>query len=342
MPIRFRCGSCDAVLSIGRRKAGAVIHCPKCRRQVMVPAPPGDVKDGHPVSPPVAPDAPLPPAPVPATAAVEFAPPRRVRRPAYELILSLAAILIITAAYAYLAQSGVPKPGGPLGHGLGVVGFLMMLGTETLYSLRKRLRGFALGRLSVWLQVHIFTGIVGPFLVLLHSAGKFNGVAGVLTLLTVVVVVSGLIGRYIYTAVPRTLDGVEVAVQELEYQIADADRELQALGGDPLGKEALALAAEAPRHGWMLVLGRPFLRWRQQWSVRRMLLPLSAADPARAARLRRLLAERYRLQLQIHSLAGTRRLLALWHVFHVPLGVAVFTLAAVHIGAALYFATFLR
>ena len=38
----------------------------------------------------------------------------------------------------------------------------------------------------------------------------------------------------------------------------------------------------------------------------------------------------------------TRRLLALWHVFHVPLGVALFTLAFIHIGAALYYATFSR
>ena len=58
--------------------------------------------------------------------------------------------------------------------------------------------------------------------------------------------------------------------------------------------------------------------------------------------LKRLLAERFQLQLQIQSLAGARRLLALWHVFHIPLGVAVFTLAFIHIGATLYFATFLK
>ena len=43
------------------------------------------------------------------------------------------------------------------------------------------------------------------YLVVLHAGWKFNGLAGVLTLVTIVVVISGVIGRYIYTAVPRTL-----------------------------------------------------------------------------------------------------------------------------------------
>jgi hypothetical protein len=264
-------------------------------------------------------------------------PPQR-RRPAYELIFSLVAILLITGWYAYLARSGVPKASSALGHSLGIVGFLMMLGTETLYSLRKRgARGFTFGRMSVWLQCHIFTGIVGPYFVLLHSAGKFHGLAGILTLLTLLMVVSGFIGRYIYTAVPRTLDGVEVAVRDLEDQIAVADQQLQALGAP-----ALALAKETPQGGWLWVLGRSWLRWRQRRRLHRVVRGLGAAGRARAAQLERLLEERYRMQMQINSLAATRRLLALWHVIHIPLGAVLFTLAFVHIGAALYYATLLK
>jgi cytochrome b subunit of formate dehydrogenase len=54
------------------------------------------------------------------------------------------------------------------------------------------------------------------------------------------------------------------------------------------------------------------------------------------------LLERYQIWLQIHALATTRRLLALWHLLHVPLGVVLFTLALVHIVAALYYSTFLK
>jgi hypothetical protein len=151
---------------------------------------------------------------------------------------------------------------------------------------------------------------------------------------------SGFVGRYIYTAVPRTLEGVEVAVSELEERIARADGRLRALGVDPRETAALARAYEAPRPGWLLVLGRPLLRWRQRRRLRRAVRELGGADRKRTAQLEGLLAERYRLLLQIHSLAATRRLLALWHTLHVPLGAVVFTLAFLHVGAALYYAAF--
>jgi hypothetical protein len=196
--------------------------------------------------------------------------------------------------------------------------------------------------MSTWHQAHVFTGIVGPYLVLLHTGGKFYGLAGILTFLTVIIVVSGFIGRYIYTAVPRTLDGVEVAVGELEEQIARMDRQLGALGIDRLSQETRALLGGAPRKGWMLVFGRPWLRWRQKRYLRRLARALGAGGRAKTAQLVELLAEQQRLQMQIDSLAVSRRLLALWHVIHLPLGGVLFTLAFIHIGAALYYGTLLR
>src|SRR5262249_11755116 len=149
---------------------------------------------------------------------------------------------LITAWYAAEARHGVPRPSGRVGFGLGIAGFLLMLSTETLYSLRKHTSGFNRGPMSVWLQWHVFTGSVGPYLVLLHSGWKLHDLAGVLVLLTLVMVGSGFVGRYIFTAVPRTLEGVEVAVSELEERIARADQGLRALGVDPQETAALARA----------------------------------------------------------------------------------------------------
>ena len=49
--------------------------------------------------------------------------------------------------------------------------------------------------MSDWLAFHIFTGLVGPFMVLLHSSWKFQGLAGVVMLKTLMVLLSGFIGR---------------------------------------------------------------------------------------------------------------------------------------------------
>jgi hypothetical protein len=266
----------------------------------------------------------------------------RVGRYAIELLLALLAIVIITILYAIGTWNGIPGPGSLAGHGLGIVGFLLMLATETLYTLRKRLRGFHYGPTGIWLRVHVFTGIVGPYLVLLHTAGKLNGLAGVLTFVTVVVVLSGFVGRYIYTATPRTIEGVEVGVQELQRQIAETDAQLQAVGGH-LGEAARAiLDSETAGTGWVIVLARPYLRWRERRRVHAALEGLKGEDRARVESLERLLDDHYRLLLQAHSLVATRRLLALWHLFHVPMGGVLFTLAFIHVFAAVYYSTLLK
>ena len=127
-----------------------------------------------------------------------------------ELIASLLAVLAVTAVYAWFSRGGLPLSGSPVGHAMGVIGMTLMLATETLYSLRKRAKRVHFGRLHDWLSVHIFMGIFGPYLVLLHSAWTFNGLAGAAMLMTVLVVISGFVGRYIYTRIPRSADGSEL------------------------------------------------------------------------------------------------------------------------------------
>jgi hypothetical protein len=48
------------------------------------------------------------------------------------------------------------------------------------------------------------------------------------------------------------------------------------------------------------------------------------------------------LQRQLANLAWSRRLMAAWHAIHVPLGLAMFSAAFVHMAAAIYFATLLH
>ncbi len=178
-----------------------------------------------------------------------------------EFWLALFVNILITGIYLLVVYftRAIPPAGELFGHGMGILGFILMLMTETLYSLRKRSRVARWGKMSDWLQLHIFTGLVGPYMVLLHSSWKFHGLAGVTTLLTIIIVMSGFVGRYIYTRIPRTADGLEV-------------------------KGALSE----------------------------------------------------------QSLKQARRLLALWHTIHIPIGMALFISAFAHIGAAVYYVTFSR
>lgn len=268
---------------------------------------------------------------------------------ARELWWALAAIVVITVIYLLAARQlqGVPAASGLFGHGIGVLGFVLMLATETLYSLRKRSRLARWGRPASWLRFHIFTGLVGPYMVLLHSSWKFNGLAGLVMLITVVVVISGFIGRYIYTAVPRNADGLMLEAADVQVEIAAAEADLrQALAGQPAAVQTLAaqLAAPSPATAGpaMLVLGRPLLRWRQRQQWRSALRQLDPTARARARQMEALVARRQALQRQAASLASARRLLGVWHSVHIPLGMALFTAAFIHIIAAIYFATLLH
>jgi cell division protein FtsB len=268
---------------------------------------------------------------------------------ARELWWAAGAIVAITIVYLLVIGQlrGGAAASGLFGHGIGILGFVLMLATETLYSLRKRSRQARWGRTASWLRFHIFTGLVGPYMVLLHTSWKYNGLAGLATVLTLIVVASGFIGRYIYTAVPRTADGLMLEADDLQAQIAAAEAELQRwLANRPAMAPALArqLAAlpPAPQNQLMLVLGRAFTEWRDRWQWRREVGRLDAAGRAQARQLEALAARRRALQRQVASLATARRLLGVWHAIHIPIGMALFTAAFVHIAAALYYATLLH
>jgi hypothetical protein len=126
-----------------------------------------------------------------------------------ELAYAAAAIVAVTVLYgAASSQAGAfPAASSLVGHGIGVAGFVLMLLTASLYPLRKLRRDAGWGRTAGWLKLHMVTGLVGPYMVLLHTAMRFSGLAGFTMLLTLVVVASGVVGRYLYTRLPRTQQG---------------------------------------------------------------------------------------------------------------------------------------
>ncbi len=223
-----------------------------------------------------------------------------------ELWLAIVCMLLIGGLYGLVTiwYREIPEASGFFGHMIGVVGFILMLMTELFYSLRKRSRTARWGKMSDWLAFHIFTGLVGPFMVLLHSSWKFQGLAGAVMLMTIVIVVSGFVGRYIYTAVPRTVDGAEIQESMIAQGMAELDAEVKRM---ETYKDSN-----------------------------------SAKEQEIHQRVEELKEEREKLLRQMGSLARTRRRLAIWHTLHIPLGMALFTAAFIHIGAALYYATFLH
>ncbi len=266
-----------------------------------------------------------------------------------ELWMAFIAILFITLGYLFVAitMEGIPAASGFFGHSIGILGFILMLCTETLYTLRKRSRNARWGRMASWLQFHIFTGIVGPYMVLLHTSWKFNGLAGIALLLTIIVVFSGFLGRYIYTAVPRSVDGIEIEAGVLQSEIEQSRIALETwIAGQPESLRRLAQRLSAPsetnRNAIAAFFGRTLQDWAFRfhwWGEKRR---MDARARSQANHLEQLIRKQRTLRQQLNSLALARRLLALWHTVHIPIGMVLFTAAFIHMAAAIYYATLLR
>jgi hypothetical protein len=232
------------------------------------------------------------------------------------------------------------RPSGPVGQTLGVIGAALML-VPFLYMMRKRLvKSPWAGSLRIWLEVHLFCGIVGPVLVTFHSSFKFNGLVSAAYWAMVVVVASGFIGRYLYVRIPRTLRGTELSHAELDERANELLGELvEKTGKGPWLEKALELEwAVLPKGGRRslvsLLFGEIALRWRVRAFARQIRQSGLAAGEQRA--LIQVMTERALILRRLAYLQKTKAVFALWHVFHLPLVYLLLGIVILHVGLALY------
>ena len=260
----------------------------------------------------------------------------------YELEVSLFFVIVFSGVYIAYDILATPKGGHPFGHWLGIIGTLLMVMTETAYSLRKRTSWLNwAGPVRYWLSLHIVTGIVGPFMVLMHTGLQFRGLAGVSFFLTLLVVGSGFVGRYLYTALPRTISGVTTSRQALEREITAVSQRLAQFEVEKPERvqQFVAELSQRPvgRNPLLTVLGRSFYQWRFQRRLKRELKKMDQLAAEQKQQLSQMLTRRRDLQRQTEMLEAARRVMRIWHILHIPFGLTLFFSVALHIVAALYF-----
>lgn len=236
-----------------------------------------------------------------------------------ELVGGSLAAALATVAFLVWREGSTRWASGLPGHVLGAIGLALMLWAGVAYTWRKRRTAPGDSAMRGAMQSHIVAGLLGPYLVILHTGLAFHGVAGALTLLMVLVVASGVVGRAVFTAVPRQIglaEPVRMALLEGE------EARLEAALAD-LAREAAGTTAGEP--------------------------PDAAAATERGRALRAELVSVRHEQEHLRgewrergSSAAWRRVLSVWWFLHVPVSMALWILALVHIGGALYYATFSR
>jgi hypothetical protein len=145
--------------------------------------------------------------------------------------------LTIVFIASLLAVVVVPLPsmGGSLaGHALGILGTVIMLLT-LVYPFRKRILGRK-GKKNP-ITTHTLYGLLGPSLVVFHTGGEFKSLIGNLVFICMVIVVlSGIIGIYLFKITRKTLKEHKQDASQLKNIFFEKKRDFPAADLDIYGQ----------------------------------------------------------------------------------------------------------
>jgi hypothetical protein len=237
------------------------------------------------------------------------------------------------------------KPSGMLGHGFGIIGTLMMIVGVSVYMIRKRYRKFFnIGYLKHWLEFHIFLCSVGPVLVLYHTAFKFGGLVSISFWSMVLVVLSGVIGRFIYLQIPRTIQGRELSEQELiEIKEKLAIRVRSVLSEDASTLTEFERISSADRYKSFKLstaigyLHRDYLDIKRVMRLFKKRIKLLGIDEVQRKELLEAAKSELTMARKIALLRTSHMLFQKWHIFHLPFAIAMFVIMVIHVIVTIVF-----
>jgi len=242
------------------------------------------------------------------------------------------------------------KPGSSLGYNLGLTGGLMML-VLLLYPLRKRV-AFMRNWLPVrhWFRAHMYLGVMGPVVILLHSRLSFGSINGTVAFTCMAAVfTSGLVGRFIYTKIHHGLYGRNKTLEEVKKVLGlseenmrsrfhfapEVQKRLEVFEADSLGAER-GLAKT-----WRFMT-QPFrARWAYWKASRELTHALSRLaliqDWDRGTLNRRVRRGKHYIRSFIHAVrdvtgfSAYERIFSYWHLLHVPLLFLLMITGVIHV-----------
>lgn len=170
--------------------------------------------------------------------------------------------VLLLAWLGFLVHRSPRFPGSGVGAVFGIAGAALML-VPLAYPIVKRIpflhaRITPHASLQSLLAVHVYAGILGPVLALIHTGHKFDSLLGILlTAVMLLVVVSGFAVRYLLTYVNQEIKDKLILLQtargDLDYAwgvLENSPPEMRALPKAPVLAAGLAsLGIELPSGG---------------------------------------------------------------------------------------------
>jgi hypothetical protein len=228
-------------------------------------------------------------------------------------ITGLLALFFVALSLGFLVHRSPTFAGSFIGHIIGIAGALLMC-CALIYPFRKRVQKKR-GRQNP-LNQHIYFGLIGPSLVVIHSAHKFSSLIGVVSFLSMFLMVfSGIVGKFLFGRVNRRLKQQQTDLSLLTDRF------------EALRKEAMVLQAGLDRTNTIqskdeIAAGDEELEWERNRKTEELL------DVTHS------LAE---TEYVVKAFSGTKLLFKRWLRIHYILALLLFSMIMVHILAALYY-----
>ncbi|GAA4946091.1 hypothetical protein GCM10023314_19220 [Algibacter agarivorans] len=254
-------------------------------------------------------------------------------------------VVITVIATAYLAYTGYTyyitpleerfyhlrhtwfKPSGIYGQGLGIIGTLMILFGVSIYIARKRYNFLSKKiRLKYLLEFHIFLCTLGPILILFHTAFKFGGIVSIAFWSMVAVVLSGVVGRFIYMQIPRTIEGRALTLREVKNLKTDLGAVLdEKFNINNQTLQVIENVTNAENTSYKNVR-----QLKKELGLKK--LPINDQKY-----ILKLVRDDMRLSGKIARLETMQRLLKYWHVAHLPFALIMLVIVIIHIAITVAF-----
>lgn len=243
----------------------------------------------------------------------------------------------------YHPDHNLLKPSGILGHGIGIAGSLLIIIGVGSYMARKRYRFLLrMGLLKHWLEFHIFLCTLGPILVLFHTAYKFGGLVAISFWSMVAVFLSGIIGRFIYLQIPRSIEGRELSLNEVREMKSDVagivrhsynlDEESYNIIADSIKKKVELFHKNA-----FVRLIRKYFDDRKSFHEVKTLLKKNKLPKAEFKKILTLVKNDISLNRRIERLDTMQNLFKYWHVVHSPFALVMLIIMIIHVAVTIVF-----
>jgi hypothetical protein len=259
-------------------------------------------------------------------------------------------VIVVAVGWYYRDMDYLSAKEG-MGYYLGIVGSVMML-LLLLYPLRKNARFMRnWGNVKLWFRMHKALGILGPVLVLYHANFRLHAVnSNVALFAMLLVVMSGLLGRFIYVKIHYSHVGQKLTLQELERLFGISKEEVEhEVSISPRVKDRLNNFERdelSPAKNWLhslwriITLGRRSA-WMKRSALRDLRIDLNASAkrgelvPAminrRLAHDRELIHEYLLAVKRVSEFGFYCQVFSWWHFLHIPLFVMLVITGVIHV-----------